>query len=261
MFYRLLGIFGFTACLAVCAFSQPAPSQAEEEKLLQSMHTYAAQYVTNLPNFLCLQVTRQLEAGLKSNHWHKGDVLVYKLSFNHGRERRSLDLVNNKPANPDKRHWRTPLVTEGEFGLLLSRVLGPDSEAQFTWRGWETIRGKPTAGFDFTVDKEHSTLSLSLGDLAKAIVPYSGTVFADPATGAIWRITDDASEIPLSLMTREISTVIDYDETTIAGKTYLLPVEAVASLLLDRKKVRNEIEFQDYRKFEADTSITFGPVE
>jgi hypothetical protein len=240
---------------------QPAPTSAERDQILQSMHGYAAQHVANLPNFLCVQVTRQLEAGVKSNHWHKGDTLIYKLSFHRGSERRSLVMVNGKPADPAKRHWRTPLVTEGEFGLLLSRVLGPDAEAWFTWRGWETLRGKRVAVFDFSVDKERSTLSLSLGDLAKAIVAYRGSVFADPATGAVWRITDDASEIPRSLMTREISTAIDYDEKLIGDKTYLLPVEAVVSLYLDRKKVRNEIEFQDYRKFAADSSITFGTVE
>jgi hypothetical protein len=250
-----------TAFLAVCVYGQPAPTSAEQDELIASMHRYAEQYVSNLPNFLCVQVTRQLEAGVKSERWHKGDTLVYKLSFNQGNERRSLDLVNGKPADPTKRHWNTPLVTEGEFGLLLSRVLGPDSEASFTWHGWETLRGRRVAVFDYSVDKEHSTLSLSLSDLAKAIVPYRGSVFADPATGAVWRITDDASEIPLALMTREISTTIDYDEKTIGDKTYLLPVEAVVSLLLERTKVRNEIEFHDYRKFEADSSITFGTVQ
>jgi hypothetical protein len=256
-----VGILLSGVVLAVSAHGQPTPSSAELDDLLQSMHRYAAQYVTNLPNFLCVQVTRQLEAGVKSEHWHKGDTLIYKLSFNHGSERRSLDLVNGKPADPTKRHWRTPLVTEGEFGLLLSRVLGPRGEAWFTWRGWETLRGKRVAVFDYSVDKEHSSLSLSLGDLVKAFVPYHGSVFADPATGAVWRITDAATEIPLSLMTREISTTIDYNDTSIGDKSYLLPVEAVVLLLLDRKKVRNEIEFQDYRKFEADSSITFGTVE
>jgi hypothetical protein len=256
-----LGILLFAASFAVSANGQPAPTSSEQDQLLESMHRYAEQYVANLPNFLCVQVTRQLEAGLKSEHWHKGDTLVYKLSFNRGSERRSLDLVNGKPADPTKRHWRTPLVTEGEFGLLLSRVLGPGGEAWFTWRGWETLRGKRVAVFDYSVDKQHSTLSLSLSDLAKAIVPYRGSVFADPATGAVWRITDDASEIPLALMTREISTTIDYDEMPIGDKTYLLPVEALVSLLLQRTKVRNEIEFHDYRKFEADSSITFGTVQ
>jgi len=223
------------------------------------MHRYAAQYVANLPNFLCTQVTRQYEAGIRSNRWHQGDTLTAKLSFNRGREQRQLDLVNGKPADPVKRQWRSSLRTEGEFGLLLSRVLGPESEAWFTWNRWETVRGKSLAVFDFSVDKRHSTLSLTLSDLASAVVPYHGSVYADPATGAVWRISDTATDIPAKLRTREISTTIDYAEIAIGEKTYLLPVEATVSLLLETKRVRNEMVFEDYRKFETDSAITFGP--
>jgi hypothetical protein len=245
-----------------CAlYAQPAPTPAEQDQYLDAMHHYAAQYVSSLPNFLCAQTTRQFEAGLKSNRWHKGDTLVSKLSFNRGREQRSLDLVNGKPADPARRHWRTPLVTEGEFGILLGRVLGPDSEAWFTWSRWETLRGRRLAVFDYSVDKQHSTLSLSLSGLSKAVVPYHGSVYGDPATGAVWSITSTATEIPAALLTREISTTIDYDEVTIGEKNYLLPVEASVSLLLETRKVRNEMEFEGYRKFEADSSITFGKAE
>ena len=89
-------------------------------------------------------------------------------------------------------------------------------------------------------------------------MPYTGSVYADPETGAVWRITDAATDIPAKLLTRAISTTIDYDEIPVGDKKYLLPVEAVVSLLLENKKVRNELEFHDYRKFEADSAITFG---
>jgi len=259
VFQRRVRVFLFTLSLAVAVRAQPAPSPAEQDKLLESMHDYAARYVSSLPNFLCAQVTRQLEAGLKSNRWHKGDTLVSKLSFNQGREQRVLDSVNGKPVHPGQNRWRAPLQTEGEFGLLLSRVLGPESEAWFTWSRWETVRGKNLAVFDFSVDKQHSTLSLTLSETVKAIVPYHGSVYADPATGAIWRISDAATEIPASLLTREISTTIDYAEIMIADKQYLLPVEATVSLLLENRRVRNEMVFQGYRKFEADSAITFEP--
>ena len=80
-----------------------------------------------------------------------------------------------------------------------------------------------------------------------------------PATGAVWRISDTAAEIPPQLLTREISTTIDYDEIPIGDRTYLLPVQATVSVLLQTKKIRNEMEFQDYRKFAADSAVTFGP--
>jgi hypothetical protein len=207
---------------------------------------------------VCIQTIRQLEAGKRSKRWRAGDVLTSKLTFNEGHEDRTLILVNNKEVRSSLKTWRTPLVTEGEFGLLLSRVLSPDSEASFTWSRWETLKGKRLAVFDYDVDKQHSTLRLSLSDLAKAIVPYHGSVWADPETGAVWRITDTATDIPAVLETKQISTTIDYGEIPIGDTTYLLPVEAVVSLLLEKRRVRNEMTFEDYQKFEARSAITFG---
>ena len=254
----LLAVFP-APCAQLSAPSDAPPDPAVQDQILDAMHRYAAQYVSNLPNFLCVQVTRQLDAGRKSNRWHKGDTLISKLSFNQGREERTLDSVNGKPVDPAKTRRRSPLSTEGEFGILLSRVLGPDSEAWFTWSRWENLRGKRLAVFDFTVDKQHSTLSLSLSDLAKAIVPYRGSIYADPATGAVGRISDIAFDIPPQLLTREIATTIEYGEISIGDRKYLLPVEATVSVLLETRRIRNEMEFQNYRKFEADSAVTFGP--
>ncbi|HKW96453.1 MAG TPA: hypothetical protein VJN43_01920 [Bryobacteraceae bacterium] len=249
-------------CIAACTSyaQQPRPNPAAQDKILEAMHHYAAQYVSNLPNFLCEQVTRELEAGKKSNHWHKLDILVSRLSYNRGREERTLAQVNGKPFDPHKARRRSPLTTEGEFGILLSRILGPESEAWFTWNRWEVVRGKRLAVFDFEVDKLHSTMTLTMSDLVKATIPYRGAIYGDPETGAVWRITQTAYNIPRSLMTREFSTTIDYDEIRIADKTYLLPVEAEVTALLETRKIRNELTFEDYRKFEADSAITFGSV-
>ena len=234
------------------------PSSAEQDQMLDKMHQYVRQYVSGLPNFVCTQQNTQMEAGKKSDRWKKGDVLTSRLTFNDGKEQRKLELVNGKQLHQVRRRWRTPLVTEGEFGVLLSRVLGPDSEAVFTWNRWDSLRGRRVAVFDYTVDKAHSTLSLRLSNLAKAIIPYHGSVYADPGMGAVWRITDTATDIPRSLRTEQISTEIDFDEVAIGGATYLLPTEAVVSVLLPGSKVRNELAFRNYRKFEAQSDVKFG---
>jgi len=250
--------FAFMVAQTPSGQIEGAPEHAEQERILGLMRAFAEGYVSNLPNFLCDQETRQYEAGKKSKKWHEGDTLTSKLSFHNGEEQRTLQMVNGKPVEPGTKRWRTPLVTEGEFGILLSRVLGPESRASFTWSHWETVREKRLAVFDYNVTKEDSTLTLRLSDLAKAVVPYYGSVYGDPATGAVWRITDAASEIPLALQTREISTTIDYSEISIGEKTYLLPLQATVSLLLEDKKVRNEMDFRAYRKFEAESVIKFG---
>ena len=235
-----------------------APGPDEQDRLLESIETYGAHYVSSLPNFLCEQVTRHFQAPLNSNRFHKGDTIVEKLSFHDGEEKRTVGLVNGKPVEGVPKRWHERLTSEGEFGILIDRVLGPGSYANFTWNRWETVRGKRLAVFDYSVDKERSTLRLEISDLARAVLAYHGSVFADPATGAVWRITEAVTkDIPPALQTREVSTVIDYDETTIGERQYLLPVTATVSAITWEAKIRNEIEFGNYRKFDADSVIRF----
>lgn len=243
---------------AICRAQDQAPDADQQQRILTAMRAYADQYIANLPNFICEQVTRQYEADRKAKHWHKGDVLTSRLLFTGGDEQRSLELVNDKPVRKGSRPWRTPLQTEGEFGILLANVLQPASDAEFSWRGWESLRGKRLAAFDYSIDVAHSTMTLSLADLAKATVPYHGTVYGDPESGAVWRITNAASNLPSQIDTKSIATVIDYDQILISDKPYLLPVSAIVSLATNRSNVRNDLEFRNYRKFETDSVIKFA---
>jgi len=252
-----LALFGI--CLPAYAQDSNAaePAAAEQQRIVEAMRKYAEDYVSNLPNFVCQQVTMQFEGSKNGKHWHKDDTLTSKLVYNHGREERTLQLVNNKPVRPNARpRSGTSLSTEGEFGLLLSRVFEPNSEAKFTWVGWETIRGQRVAKFGYSIDRAHSTLVLT--NYIKATVPYHGSIFGDPANGAIWRATSGTTEIPESLQMRSIETTVEYDQVKIGDKNYLLPVSAQVLLITDKDQVRHELHFGDYRKFEAESTITFG---
>ncbi|MBV8550383.1 MAG: hypothetical protein JOY54_03715 [Acidobacteriaceae bacterium] len=238
---------------------QSVPDSAEQQRLLAVMHRYASQYVANLPNFICQQVTHQFEAGRKAKHWHKGDTLAYKLVFNEGREERTVEFVNDRPVRgAGFRYWRAPLTSEGEFGMLIETVFGDSSAARFSWNRWDTIDGQSVAVFDYAIARDHSTLSLSLSDIARAVVAYHGSIYADPQSGAIRRITNAADDIPPEVQTRSIGTTIDYAEVDIAGRRYLLPATAVVALTTDSSNIRNEISFQSYRKFETESRITYA---
>ena len=147
-------------CYANSQESSPAasqlpgtPSQADQERVLLAMRNYAEEYGAKLPNFICEQITSQFEAGRKPTHWHKGDILTAKLVFTGGKEQRTLELVNNKPPQLGGRRWRTPLTTEGEFGILLGNIFDPVTEAKFSWDGWDNFRGHRVAKFNYSVDR------------------------------------------------------------------------------------------------------------
>jgi hypothetical protein len=95
----------------------------------------------------------------------------------------------------------------------------------------------------------------------RAVVPYRGSVYADPDTGVVWRITNVPFDIPDEVETRSIATTIDYDAVTIGSQTNFLPVEASVLLDTGSHNVMNRMEFREYRKFEADSKITFASSE
>ena len=233
------------------------PTLDQQTAMLAAMAGYAERYVSNLPNFVCELTTEQYRSGSKHEHWKKLDALTSQLTFSEGREHFHLQLVNHKPLRGAYPSFRRPLITEGEFGQLLQRVFSDSSNASFDWKGWETLEGRKLAAFTFNIDREHSTLKLSLSDLASAIVPYQGAVYADPKTGAVWRISDIATEIPSELRMDEIGTTVDYGQIKIGDSVYLLPVHATVLMKTDTHYVRNELSFREYRKFEAESSIKF----
>jgi hypothetical protein len=248
-----------TVCRVPGAAAEPdsRPAAGDEAAMLSRMAQYAERYVSNLPNFICVQVTEQFESGRKADRWRKGDTLTSQLAFSEGKERRTLQFVNDKPVALRTKRWRTPLSTEGEFGQMLATPFADSSNASFDWNRWDTVQGKRVAVFDYAVDKQHSTLKLSLSDLASAIVPYHGSIFAEPETGVILRVTNITTEIPPELREEQVSTTIEYGDVTIGGNTHLLPVHASVLLKTNRNYIRNELQFRDYRKFEAESSIKY----
>jgi hypothetical protein len=251
-------VFGLAvSCPEWCA-QDSSPGTDDQQRWLQAMRSYAEQYVAKLPNFICEQVTRQYQAGKKPKNWRQGDTLTFRLVFSEGEERRDLELVNEKRVRAGMRRWRAPLSTEGEFGILLANIFEPKSDATFHWRGWREVRGKRLAAFDYSIDRAHSTLTLSLSDLAQATVPYYGSVYGDPESGQIWRIEDAANDLPKALDTNSIATIIEYDDVPIGSKRYLLPVQASIWLTTNSSNIRNDLEFRDYRKFETDSVIKYA---
>lgn len=255
MLRSLTGSFISALVVAATLPAAESPDIAEQQRMLTNIREYASRYLNNLPNFVCARVTEQYEAGKKPEHWKQRDTLTARLVFNQGREDQTLELVNGKEVRAGHFVARR-LETEGEFGILISNVLDGNTGAEISWKGWEDLRGSRLAVFEYVVDLPHSTLSLGLGGYAQ-VVPYRGLIYADPSSGEVWRITNSPFDIPDSVSTKSITTTIDYAPVEISNRHFVLPVSA--SILLDtgRNNVMNKVSFRDYRKFEAESKITF----
>ena len=54
----------------------PPPDSEEQSKILDEAREYVQNYTKNLPNFICVQVTRRSFDPKGGNNWYKGDTLV-----------------------------------------------------------------------------------------------------------------------------------------------------------------------------------------
>ena len=73
------------------------------------------------------------------------------------------------------------------------------------------------------------------------------------------RIEQSARDVPRSFPLDTIESAVDYDYVLIGGQKFLLPVHS-ENLMCDRGTSncsRNVIDFRNYRKFGADSEITF----
>ena len=90
-------------------------------------------------------------------------------------------LVNNLPVNNLDRNTLGGVTSSGEWGTQLYQIFKPETQAEFTWDHWATLRGRRTMVFGFTVTQARSEYSVYDGNSGRSIVTgYHGKIFADP---------------------------------------------------------------------------------
>jgi hypothetical protein len=238
----------------------PPPSAEEQKQLIAELREYAMNYDKRLPDFLCTQVTRRFYDPSGLEYWVGADTITAKLSYFQNREEKKVLFVNNqyKDVDWDKLGGAT---STGEFGNLLKEIFEPETETVFLWERWGTLRGKRNHVLRYRVAQPNSKWAI-VYEKSMTIQPgYTGLIYADAQTGLITRVTLDAQDIPSFFPIQMARTQLDYDYTDIGGSTYLLPLRAEVKMREGKLLVRNDIEFRNYRKFGADTSITFDTPE
>lgn len=241
--------------------SIPPPDSVKQERILESMKEYARNYTNTLPNFMCIEVTRQYVDPRSHDDYHRSGTILAKVSYKEGEENYEVYSVNNKLTETTMQNVKNGgAVSTGEFGSLLREIFDPKSEAVFNWDHWGTLRGRRMAVFSYAIDSGHSAWSISYGsdhDQQRIITAYEGLVYADPDTGEVDRIKFVAVNIPKSFPVRETSEILDYDLVDISGQKYVCPLAAKLWMKSTDGATKNEIEFRGYRKFSSDYDIKY----
>jgi hypothetical protein len=242
----------------------PPPDSIRQQKIQDLMRQYALSYTQNLPNFVCVQVTRQYVDPYGGDAYRSIGNILAKVSYNEGREKYDVYSVNGHlmETNMEGLPARSGgAISTGEFGSLMREIFEPHSQAEFGWDHWATLRGRRMAVFNYLIDSGHSSYSITYEagrpDEQRIITAYKGLVYADENTGEIDRITFVAVDIPKSFPVNKATEILDYDAVNISGQQYVCPLVAKLYMQAERQTSKNEIEFRNYRKFGTESNIKY----
>jgi VWFA-related protein len=286
--------------------STAAPDDAAQQRMIEAARRYVAQTVPQLPNLFAVRTTNRYDDSpyeVKKGGWpvRSGLHLVSTSS----REISTLDERTNQSTNASSADWQTQsgLVSGGEFGSTLSMILSDTVNGKVAWSHWEQTPTGQVAVFHYSVPSSASHFEVinslqrqtSLEGTARQSVGsrqgsgietkpsgggsntstfltkpgYHGSLWVDPVTGTILRITMDA-DTKGSAQFRRAAITVQYAPVQIGESEFICPVRSLAlSIAVNGANLDpltrmpgdaptqwlNESLFTGYHRFAATTRI------
>ncbi len=235
----------------------PPPSSIEQAKIIDEARQYAMNYTKELPNFICVQVTRRdFDPSGTGNNWYHADTITARLSYN-GAENYEVILHNNQPVTNASMRQFGGTTSEGEFGSMMKEIFEPETHTQFSWDHWGKLRGHKTYVFAYDVQQEFSKYRVEADDSLSIVPAYRGLIYIDEDTKAVVKIVMTPHDMPSTFPIHDITSSLDYDLETIGDQQFMLPLKSVLTSKRDRQMTKNDIEFRLYRKFGTESTIKF----
>ncbi len=240
------------------------PSYPQQQKILNETREYALNYSKSLPDFICLEVTRRYydrhyKPGAEGS-WAISDQLAEKLTYYDQKEKYELISRNDDSLYGKSSESVGGALSRNEFGTLMKEVFEPESNAEFHWERWGNLGGHLMHVYTYFIDQPHSHWTLDYQRQQQVTPAYHGEVFVEEATNVIWRISVDP-EPPPSFPMQNIHETLDYRYTDVGGQNFVLPQTGEVIMRADGIGTKNDISFRSYRKYSADTTITFDDAD
>ena len=236
------------------------PGAAEQARIIGIVRQHALDYMDALPNFTCIEITRRSVDPTGKERWRAKDSLTELLRYQDRHEWRATLEWNGRRSHLSRADVKGTL-SSGEFGVLLKAVFDPAVKADFEWQEWAALDNRAVHAFAYRVSAANSkyVLNAPTAGGGQAVVGFHGLVYVDRATLGVRRITITADGVPAKFPIRESSIVVDYDYVAIGDHDHMMPV--AAQLLVRQGKrylVRNDVEFREYKRYGAASSIRFA---
>ena len=251
--------------LASCAQAQlpEPPDETAQQSMISRMRAAALSYSDRLQDFICIQLTaRSADRGGTGKHWKPLETQETELTYVAHKEHYKLLKVNGESTIRDGSIKQGYFIPSGEFGSGLQRIFDPRAKADFVWDHKDLSGGKRSCVFQYRVSVATSTVVMQ-ANLNSVKLGHRGFVTADCETGDTLRIQIESDPATASESGHKIALGwqldVRYGPATIGSGEFLLPQEAVEIVRFGNTLTKAEIKFQQYRKYDASSVVTFGP--
>jgi len=235
--------------------SQPIP--LGDDPTITKARAAAFEYSATLPNYLVQQMTTRYQSDRPKAGWTALDIVTADLTYQDGRESYKNIKVGNKSVNTSMDEIPGTRST-GEFSTLLEQLF-ENGAAKFRPGGSDTIHNRTALVYSFEVTRELSRWRIEAP--SQLYYPATkGSVWIDKETSRVLRIEQSGKGMPALFPFDTIETTVDYDFIRLGTSgPYLLPVESEVLSCQRGTSIcsRNKIEFRNYKKFGAQSDITF----
>jgi hypothetical protein len=229
-----------------------------DDPVIAKARDVAESFAGGLPNFFCQQMTTRYQSQHPKQGWDALDVVTADVAYEDGRESYKNIKVGNKVVNKRMEDIEGTRST-GEFASMELDLLNPATAAVFRPSGQDTLHGRSTWVYKYEVPRERSHWRIEA--TAELYYPaYQGKIWIDRQTSRVLRIEQETRNMPLLFPFDTVETAADYDFVRLAtSDPFLLPVNAeVLSCVRGTSNCsKNRIEFRNYRKFGAESNVTF----
>jgi len=243
------------------AASTPANSRGEMDAVddvIAAARRAADAFMEEIPNFVVQQLTTRYRSFSNGAKWQAdGVVSADVVCVNDQEEYRNILVDGRRSPNPVE---KTGAWSTGEFVTTLRDLLSPATNAAFVRAGEDTIVGRPAYRYDYTVQKANSHWVIVNPDGHSERPGYNGTIWIDKESRRVLRLEMRANSFPAGFTYDKAESTIDYDFVRIGSGNYLLPITSanLACMSGTGSCMKNEIDFRNYRKFAAESEVTYG---
>jgi len=147
-----------------------------------------------------------------------------------------------------------PGATTGALSGLARNVFSGQDEADFSYIGDQTQRGRLLAEFAFSVPPRSSHLRFFLPS-EQITTGYDGRFLVDADSGKLIQLVVRTALLPAHTGVCEVTQSLDYGTVTLDGEDVLLPVLVVARFTRpDGTELENRMTYSNFRKGSATTT-------